>query len=103
MRDLRVSDILVKFSRNKTYDLVSRVNALVTLVDRGFDLEKSVELVDISDDPLQFAIDSREMVDKIRLSKENKSSLQDNNSPKDETPNKTEESTQPSAVPNVDK
>ena len=69
----------------------------------GFDLEKSVELVDISDDPLQFAIDSREMVDKIRLSKENKSSLQDNNSPKDETPNKTEESTQPSAVPNVDK
>lgn len=103
MRDLRVSDILVKFSRNKTYDLVSRVNALVTLVDRGFDLEKSVELVDISDDPLQFAIDSRVMVDKIRLSKENKSSSQDNNAPKNGIQNKTEESTQPSAVPNVDK
>lgn len=103
MRDLMVSDILVKFSRNKTYDLVSRVNALVTLVDRGFDLEKSVELVDISDDPLQFAIDSREMVDKIRLSKENRTGSQDNNTPKNGIPNKTEESTQPSAVPNVDK
>lgn len=96
MRDLRVSDILVKFSRNKTYDLVSRVNALVTLIDRGFDLEKSVELVDISDDPLQFAIDSREMVDNIRLSKENNSSVGG-------VENKTEESLQPSAVPNIDK
>lgn len=96
MRDLRVSDILVKFSRNKTYDLVSRVNALVTLIDRGFNLEKSVELVDISDDPLQFAIDSQEMVDKIRLSKENNNSAGG-------IENKTEESLQPSAVPNIDK
>ena len=103
MRDLRVSDILVKFSRNKTYDLVSRVNALVTLVDRGFDLEKSVELVDISDDPLQFAIDSREMVDKIRLSKEKTGDSHDGSASVGEVMKKTEESLQPSAVPYVDK
>ena len=96
MRDLRVSDILVKFSRNKTYDLVSRVNALVTLVNAGFNLEKSVELVDISDDPLQFAIDSQEMVDKIRLSKK----IIDSEYISE---NKTEESIQTSSVPNVDK
>lgn len=102
IKNLRVSDILTKFSRNKTYDLVSRVNALVTLVDRGFNLEKSVELVDISDDPLQFAIDSQEMVDKIRLAKEKKDETEKNNSLK-ETPKKIDESTQPSSVPNVDK
>lgn len=103
MRDLRVSDILVKFSRNKTYDLVSRVNALVTLVNAGFNLEKSVELVDISDDPLQFAIDSQEMVDKIRLSEDKNQNAQNSNTSVDSIDNKTEESTQPSAVPNVDK
>lgn len=94
IKNLKISDILVKFSRNKTYDLVSRVNALVTLVDRGFDLEKSVELVDISDDPLQFAIDSKELVDEIRLRNKGFS---------DKKENKTEESIQPSSVPNADK
>lgn len=103
MRDLRVSDILVKFSRNKTYDLVSRVNALVTLVNAGFNLEKSVELVDISDDPLQFAIDSQEMVDKIRTSSNEGIDSRNNDIPIDGSKNKTKESVQPSAVSNVDK
>jgi hypothetical protein len=69
MKTLKVSDIIPKFSRNKTYDLVSRVNSLVTLVNAGFDLEKSVSLVDISDDPLQYAIDSKEGVNQIRFAK----------------------------------
>lgn len=103
IRDLKISDILVKFSRNKTYDLVSRVNALVTLVNSGFNLEKSVELVDISDDPLQFAIDSQEMVDKIRLAKEKKSEPAVDGNAVDGIAKKTEESIQLSSVPNVDK
>lgn len=63
-----LSDIQPKFSRNKTYDLVSRVNALVTLTNAGYDIEKSVALCDVTDDPLQFAIDSKENVDKVRFS-----------------------------------
>lgn len=102
IRSLRVSDVLTKFSRNKTYDLVSRVNALIALVTAGFDIEKSVGLVDITDDPLQFAIDSEETVNKIRL---NQSTKQPETSANAENPVdgiKTQESTQPSRVENVD-
>lgn len=88
LKTLKASDIVPKFSRNKTYDLVSRVNSLVTLINAGFDLEKSTALVDISDDPLQYAIDSKEGVDKIRFSDK-------------EIEIKTEESLQPSQVANV--
>lgn len=102
IRSLRVSDVLTKFSRNKTYDLVSRVNALIALITAGFDIEKSVGLVDITDDPLQFAIDSEEMVNKIRL---NHGTKQPETSANAENPVdgiKTRESTQPSRVENVD-
>lgn len=85
---LKLSDIDYDMHRSENYDIVSRVNALATLVDRGFDLEKSVAICKVTDDPLQFAMDSKDGVDKLRYS---------GLSTEVEKP-KTEESIQPDTV-----
>lgn len=69
---LRVSDIGIKHSRNKTYDLSTKVNSWATMVDRGADLLQATTIAGFATDPQQFTADSKEMVDKIRESKLNK-------------------------------
>lgn len=64
---LKLSDIDYDMHRSENYDLVSRVNALVTLTNAGYDIEKSVAICKVGDDPLQFAIDSKANVDKVRF------------------------------------
>jgi SPP1 family phage portal protein len=63
---LRVSDIGIKHSRNKTYDLATKVNAWATMVDRGADLLHATTIAGFATDPQQFTVDSKEMVEKIR-------------------------------------
>lgn len=64
---LSLRDIDYKMYRSENYDIVSRVNAFVTLTDRGFDLVKSAAYCKITDDPEQFILDSKENVDKLRF------------------------------------
>lgn len=68
---LRVSDIGIKHSRNKTYDLATKINAWATMVDRGVDLLQATSIADFATDPQQFTADSEKMVNEIRLSKLN--------------------------------
>lgn len=68
---LRPSDIGIKHSRNKTYDLATKINAWATMVDRGVDLLQATSIADFATDPQQFTADSEKMVNEIRLSKLN--------------------------------
>lgn len=65
IKSLNLSDVLVKFSRNKTYDLNNRVNAMVTMIKNGIDVNKAITTVDIFDDSHQVAYDSAERIDKL--------------------------------------
>ena len=69
LKELKKSDVIVKFSRNKTYDLVSRTSALANLINIGIDPGKAIATVDIFDDAQQTTIDSLEMINKILLGK----------------------------------
>lgn len=69
LKELRKSDVLVKFSRNKTYDLVSRTSALSNMLNMGIDPGKAIAVVDIFDDAQQVTLDSLERIDKILFSK----------------------------------
>jgi SPP1 family phage portal protein len=72
IKGLKKSDVLVKFSRNKTYDLVSRTTALANMINIGINPGKAIEVVDIFDDAQQTTVDSLEMINKILMSKVNK-------------------------------
>lgn len=65
LQTLHPSDVLVKFTRNKTYDLVSRTTALSNLINLGIDPEKAISVVDIFDDSQQVTLDSKDRIDKI--------------------------------------
>ena len=69
LKELKKSDVIVKFSRNKTYDLVSRTSALANLINIGIDPGTAIATVDIFDDAQQTTIDSLEMINKILLGK----------------------------------
>lgn len=69
MKELKKSDVLVKFSRNKTYDLVSRTSALSNMINIGIDPEKAIAAVDIFDDAQQATLDSIKRIDEILFSK----------------------------------
>ena len=69
LKQLKKSDVIVKFSRNKTYDLVSRTSALANLINIGIDPGKAIATVDIFDDAQQVTIDSLEMINKLLIAK----------------------------------
>jgi len=72
MKQLKKSDVLVKFSRNKTYDLVSRTSALSNMINIGIDPHHAIPAVDIFDDNQQVVIDSLEMITALLLAKTQK-------------------------------
>lgn len=72
LKELKKSDVLVKFSRNKTYDLVSRTSALSNLINIGIDPHHAIPTVDIFDDNQQVVMDSLEMIQKLLLAKTQK-------------------------------
>lgn len=65
LKSVGMSDILIKASRNKTYDLVSRTAAMSNMLNAGIVPEKVIEVVDIFDDSHQVAMDSLERINKI--------------------------------------
>lgn len=73
LKGVVISDILIKSSRNKTYDLVSRTSALNNLINIGIIPEKALQVVDIFDDSHQVAMDSLERIDRILFEAKNES------------------------------
>lgn len=64
MKTLRLSDIDVKFSRNKTDSLLVKVQALQQLIDTGVEPLTAFKTVDLFSDPQQVFVDSKPYLDK---------------------------------------
>ena len=63
--ELNLSDIEIKFSRSRTYDLATKCNSLATLIKIGIDPLRAIEVVGLFTDPQQVTLDSAERIDKI--------------------------------------
>lgn len=63
---LRPSDVLPQFTRNKTYDLVSKVNAMVTMIKAGVHGRAAMETVDLFTDVAQTWADSRDVINRYQ-------------------------------------
>lgn len=66
MKKLRLSDIDIKFSRNKTDSLLVKVQALQQMIDTGVDPLTSFKTVDLFSDPQQVWVDSKPYMDEKR-------------------------------------
>ncbi len=66
VEDLSLSDIEIKFCRSKNYDLVSKVNALATLINTGVDGETAFATVNLFSDALQAWVDSADTINAIQ-------------------------------------
>lgn len=113
VKDIDISDIEPHFTRNKNYDLVSKANALSTLLNAGVDGLWAFQTVGLFSDSEQAWIDSQDIVNKIqeKLAKDEPKQTNSNNADTDENGNggannepkeKAKESVQPSAVAQVE-
>lgn len=59
-------DIKPQFTRNKTYDLVSKVNGMVTMIKSGINGRVAMETVDLFPDVAQAWADSKDVVEKYQ-------------------------------------
>lgn len=119
LKDIDISDVEVRFCRTKTYDLVSKTNALVSLINAGVDGLTAFNTVGLFTDSQQAWVDSAKIINGIQKKliqkdepKQNDSGnvIVDANAFKDkegkggaenEKKDKTEESLQPSKVAGV--
>lgn len=63
--ELNLSDIEIRFSRSRTYDLATKCNSLATLIHIGIDPLRAIETVGLFTDPQQVTLDSAERIDRI--------------------------------------
>lgn len=66
LKTLRLSDIDIKFSRNKTDSILVKVQALQQLIETGVDPLTSFKTVDLFSDPQQVWVDSKEIIEEKR-------------------------------------
>ena len=81
MAKLNLSDIEIKFSRSRTYDLATKCNSLATLINVGIDPLRAIEIVGLFTDPQQVALDSAERIDKILFKQDNNKTLMNKTQP----------------------
>ena len=118
LKDIETADIEVRFCRTKTYDLVSKTNALVSLLNAGVDGLTAFNTVALFTDSQQAYLDSKRIIDGMQeklIQKESSNKENDNiilnanaytdeqgRGGKDNTKkDPTEESLQPSKVSGV--
>ena len=111
IKNIDVSDIEPHFTRNKNYDLVSKANALSTLLNAGVDGLWAFQTVGLFSDSEQAWIDSRDVIEKVQEKMTKEETPKNTNANVDEDGNggennkpkeKIEESVQPSAVAQVE-
>ena len=66
MKSLRLSDIDIKFSRNKTDSILVKVQALREQLDAGIDPLTAIKTCDLYSDPQQVFVDSKEYIEMKR-------------------------------------
>ena len=69
---LKPSDVKPQFTRNKTYDLVSKVNSMVTMIKSGVHGRVAMETVNLFPDVAQAWADSKEVIEKYQEALVNK-------------------------------
>lgn len=95
--ELNLSDIEIKFSRSRTYDLATKCNSLSALIGIGIDPLRAIEVVGLFTDPQQVALDSAERIDRI-LFKDNQTGTEDTYNGDPYKKNQPDMSDQPSKV-----
>lgn len=68
--ELNLSDVEIRFSRSRTYDLATKCNSLATLIHIGIDPLRAIETVGLFTDPQQVTLDSAERIDRILFKKD---------------------------------
>ena len=66
LKKIDIADIDIKFTRNKTYDLVSKTNALVSLLNAGVDGLTAFTTVSLFPDPQAAWFDSKEIIEAMQ-------------------------------------
>lgn len=94
--DLKLSDIVPKFTRLKTYDLGTKTNAMVAMIKSGINGRVAMQTVDLFQDVAQAWNDSREMVEKLQ------ESLVKKDTPAEQKPDMPDETNQVSNSPILD-
>ena len=64
--DLKPSDVYVKFTRQKTYDLGTKTNAMVAMIKSGINGRVAMQTVDLFADVAQAWADSKETIEKFQ-------------------------------------
>ena len=114
IEDLDIADIEVRFSRTKNYDLVSKTNALVSLINAGVDGQTAFKTVELFTDANQAWVDSARIIEGMQeklIAKEPSNNIipnanamtdeQGNGGVNNDEKDKTDESYQPSKVSGV--
>lgn len=68
LKRLSISDIKPQFTRNKTYDMATKVNSMVAMIKSGINGRVAMEQVDLFQDVAQAWVDSKDMVEKYQKS-----------------------------------
>ena len=66
--DLKISDVVPKFTRLKTYDLGTKTNSMIAMIKSGINGRVAMQTVDLFPDVAQAWNDSREMIEKFQES-----------------------------------
>jgi len=66
LRKLRLSDIDAKFTRQKTFDLGTKTNAMVTMIKNGIHGRIAMQTVDLFPDIAQAWADSKDLIEKYQ-------------------------------------
>lgn len=64
--DLKLSDVFIKFTRQKTYDLGTKTNAMVAMIKAGINGRVAMQTVDLFSDVAQAWADSKETIEKFQ-------------------------------------
>lgn len=68
LRDLKQSDIQPKFTRQKTFDLGTKTNSMVTMIKAGVNGRVAMQVVDLFPDIAQAWADSKDTIEKFQKS-----------------------------------
>lgn len=66
--DLKLSDVFIKFTRQKTYDLGTKTNSMVAMIKAGVHGRVAMQTVDLFADVAQAWADSKETIEKYQES-----------------------------------
>ena len=91
--NIKLSDVVPKFTRLKTYDLGTKTNSMIAMIKAGVNGRVAMQTVDLFPDVAQAWNDSREMIEKLQesLIKKEETSTQPEQSDKREMADNTDQ------------